>query len=306
MRKINNGIWFGLGAIAFGFGARYLDEETASNLLSDSQNWWLLILGLAILVSYIGVWRAMTAIKRYVLQRDGLLDEALEEAQEQQENWWSRLVARLQDSRPVEEEEEIEMDHNYDGIRELDNNLPPWWLYGFYITIIFSVIYLLRYHVFQTAPDQIEEYRMEMARAEEAREEYLAKAGDQMDENSVTLITEGPRLEAGAAIYKANCAVCHAQDGGGGVGPNLTDEYWINGGSINDVFATVKYGVPSKGMVPWQDQLNPKQMQEVASFVLSLQGTEPADPKDPQGELYVPEKEDTEEASGQDTTAEDV
>jgi cytochrome c oxidase cbb3-type subunit 3 len=195
---------------------------------------------------------------------------------------------KLQDSKPIEEESEIELDHDYDGIKELDNNLPPWWLYGFYLSIVFAVIYLGRYEVFQTAPSQIEEYEIAMAEGEKQRAEYLLTAADLVDENSVELITEESKLQEGAKIYATSCAVCHAADGGGTVGPNLVDEYWIHGGDIKDVFATIKYGVPDKGMIPWQDQLSPAKMQAVASYILSLQGTTPAAPKEPQGDKYVP------------------
>ena len=127
-----------------------------------------------------------------------------------------------------------------------------------------------------------------MAEAEVQKAEYLKNAANLVDETNVTLLTEESRVLSGKAIFTKNCAVCHAPDGGGGVGPNLTDTYWLHGGSISDVFSTIKYGVPAKGMIPWKDQLKASEMQEVASFILSLQGTTPANPKEPQGEEYAP------------------
>lgn len=276
----------GLLAMFGALGVSYLNSETAAEMFSNTGTWIALIAAVFLIIAFVATFQALDAMRYMIAKKEGRLSVEEEEAMAAEPGFIDKLLQKLQDSKPISEESEIDLDHDYDGIRELDNNLPPWWLYGFYITIIFAVIYLLRFHVFHSAPLPLEEYQIEMAQAEEARAEYLKTAANMVDENSVTLITEGPALEAGASIFKANCAVCHAQDGGGGVGPNLTDNYWIHGGSIKDVFSTVKYGVPAKGMISWKDQLNPAQMQNVASYILSLVGTTPADPKDPQGELY--------------------
>lgn len=276
----------GLLAMFGALGVSYLNSETAAEMFSSTGTWIALIAAAFLIIAFVATFQALDAMRYMIAKKEGRLTVEEEEAMAAEPGFIDKLLQKLQDSKPISEESEIDLDHDYDGIRELDNNLPPWWLYGFYITIIFAVIYLLRFHVFHSAPLPLEEYQIEMAQAEEARAEYLKTAANMVDENSVTLITEGPALEAGASIFKANCAVCHAQDGGGGVGPNLTDNYWIHGGSIKDVFSTVKYGVPAKGMISWKDQLNPAQMQNVASYILSLVGTTPADPKDPQGELY--------------------
>jgi cytochrome c oxidase cbb3-type subunit 3 len=186
---------------------------------------------------------------------------------------------------PVEKENELLLDHNYDGIRELDSKIPPWFLWLFYLTIAFAVFYMLDYHVFNSSPLQEEEYAIQVQQAEFERA-ALMKSGAFLNEESVTLLTDPAAIDAGKQIYAANCVACHAADGGGLVGPNLTDDNWIHGGGIKNVFKTIKYGVTAKGMIAWQSQLNPKQMQDVASYVISLHGTKPANPKQPEGPIW--------------------
>lgn len=204
---------------------------------------------------------------------------------------FEKLPKLLTKSKPIEEEGEIELDHNYDGIRELDNKLPPWWLYSFYASIIFAVIYLARFHVFGDYT-QVEEYQSEVAQAEIDIARYKETAKDLVTLETVTLM-EGPAdLEAGQQIYLNNCVACHKVDGGGGIGPNLTDKHWILGGGIKNVYQTlVEGGRPGKGMVSWKNDFSPSELQQVASYVLFLQGTTPADPKEPEGEVWVPETE---------------
>lgn len=291
---------YGLLVMGGALAVTAVDGNTVFDIIANPMSWGILVVVAFLVMTYAAVVKAQEAVSYYIAKKEGRLPVTEEEKaaaaieEEEQPSWAERLLQKLQDSKPVEEEEEIELDHNYDGIRELDNNLPPWWLYGFYASIIFAVIYLVRYHVTHSAPLPLEEYSIEMAQAAQAKEEYLKTAANLVDETNVTQLTEAPKLEAGGKIFATNCAVCHAPDGGGGVGPNLTDAYWLHGGGIKDVFGTIKYGVPSKGMISWKDQLTPQQIQQVASYVLSLQGTTPADPKDPQGDLY--EASEVEEA----------
>jgi cytochrome c oxidase cbb3-type subunit 3 len=214
---------------------------------------------------------------------------------------WSKL-----NFRPIEEEADIDMGHNYDGIRELDNVIPPWFTTAFILTIIVAAGYLYRYHIAKSAPMQLEEYKIELAKADLEHEAYLSTQANAIDEKNVAIMT-GADLDAGNKIFMATCAVCHRTDGGGQVGPNLTDEYWIHGGGIKNVFKTIKYGVPDKGMISWKEQLSPTQMAQVANYILTLAGTNPPDPKEKQGTLYVPEvvKADSTSApvTGRDTTA---
>lgn len=193
---------------------------------------------------------------------------------------WSGLT----DAVPIEEEEEILFHHEYDGIRELDNNLPPWWVAMFYATIIFSFAYLGYYHLYD-GDLQEEEYKNEIALAEVEKAKFLKSKEGSIDENTVELLTDNAKIESGKSLFVQNCAACHGQLGEGGVGPNLADEYWIHGGGIKDIFKSIKYGIPQKGMISWKSQLSAGQIQEVSSFIVSIKGSNPPNGKEPQGEL---------------------
>ncbi len=192
--------------------------------------------------------------------------------------------------RPLEEESEIETEHIYDGIKELDNITPPWFTIGFIGSIIIAIAYMWVYHVSKSAPLQIEEYEREVAIAEAKIAEYLKKQVGQIDESNVTLFTDQNSIANGKKTYDANCVACHRDDGGGSVGPNLTDEYWIHGGSVSEVFSTIKYGVIEKGMIPWKDELSARQIAEVVAYIHTLQGTNPPNGKAPEGDKYVEEE----------------
>ncbi|PIW69292.1 MAG: cytochrome oxidase subunit III [Ignavibacteriales bacterium CG12_big_fil_rev_8_21_14_0_65_30_8] len=188
-------------------------------------------------------------------------------------------------STPIEKETDILLEHEYDGIRELNNRIPPWFNYLFIATIIFAVIYFFDYEIFKSSPSQIQEYNMEIQAASLQKEE-LMKTGSFLDENSVTVLDDIASLNKGKEIFTTNCVACHRPDAGGLVGPNLTDDYWIHGGGIKNIFKTITNGVPEKGMISWKSQLNPKQIQEVGSYIISLYGTNPVNPKPPEGEKY--------------------
>ena len=175
--------------------------------------------------------------------------------------------------------------HEYDGIKELDNRLPRWWLWLFYITIIFAAVYFIRYHVIRTGKLQDAEYKAEVEAASSKYQQPAETAS--INAVTVTLLADATSLEAGKAIFDKSCVVCHLSKGEGLVGPNLTDQYWIHGCKIGDLFNTITVGVPDKGMISWKDQLTPLQIQQVASYILSLQGTNPPNAKAPQGELCV-------------------
>lgn len=199
------------------------------------------------------------------------------------------IYRKLAGTKPIEEETEIILDHNYDGIKELDNDLPPWWVYSFYLSIIFGVVYMARYHAFN-ADDQYAEYETEYAEAQRAIEEYKKTAKDLVDANTVELLTEISDLNAGKTIFEANCIACHLSDGGGGIGPNLTDENWILGGGIKNVFRTISEGGrDGKGMIAWKTNLKPSEMAQVASYVLQFQGTTAAKPKAAEGDIWIDE-----------------
>jgi len=199
----------------------------------------------------------------------------------------SRIWDKINDSVELDREEAITFNHDYDGIRELDNSLPPWWIYGFYLTIIFAFVYLIHYHVTKTGDLSAQEYKTEVAKAEAEVAAYMKTSANNVDESNVKYLDSKEDLASGRDIYLANCSACHGKLGEGTVGPNLTDDYWIHGGGIVNIFKTVKYGFSERGMKSWKDDLSPIQIAEVSSFVQSLKGTNPANPKEKQGELYV-------------------
>uniref|UniRef100_UPI0035948ED1 cbb3-type cytochrome c oxidase N-terminal domain-containing protein n=1 Tax=Persicitalea sp. TaxID=3100273 RepID=UPI0035948ED1 len=199
--------------------------------------------------------------------------------------WWRKFVGF---STPLNKEEKILLSgHDYDGIHELDNRMPPWLQFMFVGTVVFAIAYSAYYHAFGLGELQMAELESELAVAEVQRIAYVEKMGAGINEDNVTLLTEGPGIKDGGVIFTEKCAACHAADGGGGVGPNLTDNYWLHGGEIKDVFKAVKYGFPEKGMISWEKQLPPQEMQKVASYILAqLHGSKPLAPKESQGELY--------------------
>lgn len=200
---------------------------------------------------------------------------------------WNRLNKTLTDAVPIELEEDIMLDHDYDGIKELDNHLPPWWKWMFYASIVYAFVYFGYFQVWKIGPDQYEKYDKKIALLEIQKAEFLASAANSVDESTVVLISDAGRISNGKSLFKANCVACHGELGEGKIGPNLTDDYWIHGGDIKDIFKTIKYGVPNK-MIPWQDQLLPSEISEIASFVVSLNGTNPPNAMEPQGDLYTP------------------
>ncbi len=186
---------------------------------------------------------------------------------------------------PLEKEADLLLDHNYDGIKELDNALPPWWKYGFYITIVVAVFYLLKFEVWHTGMNPTEEYNAEMTSAKQQTDAYLASSKENVDENTVVQL-DSAGVAVGKELFTKACVPCHLDGGQGLVGPNLTDEYWIHGGSLKDIFKTIKYGYPDKGMQSWKTTFSPIQIEELASFIRTLKGTHPPHPKAPQGDLY--------------------
>lgn len=209
----------------------------------------------------------------------------LEEKEANKIDWtsWKSISKKLSNAKPIEEEEEIILNHDFDGIRELDNNLPPWWLYGFYMTIIYAFGYMVYFHVLD-GDTQKDEYLQEVAMAKIQIAAYEAT----QEKVDLSALVSGEENPEGKKLFKRNCAVCHRVDGGGQIGPNLTDEYWILGGSIENVYNTIaEGGRPGKGMVAWKNSFNPQKLQQLAAYVMSLKGTHPENPKAPQGDLYT-------------------
>jgi cytochrome c oxidase cbb3-type subunit 3 len=194
---------------------------------------------------------------------------------------------KLNKTKTVDAASEVEEDmgHEYDGIRELNNPTPPWWRWSFYCSIVFAVVYVWRFQIAHSAPSQLEELAIAEAEAKDAKEEYLKNAANNIDENNVTLLTGVDDIASGQKLFSTSCAPCHGAKGQGVVGPNLTDDYWLHGGQVKAIFTTIKYGVPEKGMKSWKDDFSPKQLAMLTSYIKSIHGSNPPDPKEPQGAL---------------------
>jgi len=188
---------------------------------------------------------------------------------------------------PMEKEADLLLDHDYDGIKELDNSLPPWWLYGFYLTIIISFAYVYVYLISDIGLSQKEEYKIDMERGEEQKAIFASKQTYRIDEENLIALTDEADLSVGLRAYSMNCIACHGQEGQGGVGPNLTDKYWLHGGSTPQIYNSIKNGIPEKGMIAWKAQMKPSTMHKLASYIKSLGGTNPPNAKAKQGILYT-------------------
>jgi len=229
------------------------------------------------------LYRVMNHMRNYA---SGEFDK--EEVLEEKMNKF-RGIERFLQLKPLSSDKDTVIeDHNYDGIQELDNPPPPWFMFLFYGTIVFAIVYMMGYVWTGSWPTQEEEYNAQIEQAEAAKEAMLAEQESSIDENTVVASTDEADITSGKGIYVSKCQVCHLEGGKGMTGPNLTDKYWVNGGSDADIFKVIKYGVLDKGMIAWQDQLTPKMMQDVLSYIRTLEYIGPEDGgKEPQGELYV-------------------
>ncbi|GGH31904.1 c-type cytochrome [Sphingobacterium alkalisoli] len=242
----------------------------------------LIIVMIVLLASAIVVQKAMRSIldltmPELIKQEKETKELSRIKSRQNRKTSWNNILGL----RPLEEEKDIEIDHEYDGIKELDNPVPIWFNALFYSTVCFGVVYLLIYQVFGWGLSQEQEYNYEMSIAEKQKLEYLAQAANLIDENTVSV--DLSQAAAGKSIFMANCAACHGNSGEGTIGPNLTDRNWLHGGEIKDIFKTVKYGVPEKGMVPWEQTLSPGQIAEVSNYILTLRDSKPTNPKAPEG-----------------------
>lgn len=251
-----------------------------------------LLMGIMVFVGAgLTLWNAMNSIVEYQ-KREFLKAKGVEYQPpkiEKRDSWFKILYDKAWSLIPIDREDDIDLGHDYDGIRELDNRLPPWWVWTFYITILIAVGYLYVYHGSDIGLTQHEEYVEEMAKGEEQRAAFAARQKDAIDENNLVMTNDPKDLEKAYGIYMANCAACHGPEGQGGVGQNLTDKYWVHGGSLKDIYMTIKNGVPEKGMIAWKTQLSPPTILKMASYIKTLQGTNPPNPKAAQGELYEEE-----------------
>ncbi|MCL6294367.1 cbb3-type cytochrome c oxidase N-terminal domain-containing protein [Jejuia spongiicola] len=275
--------------IIFGLVEYFVDSGDKPAFIEQPIVLLFLLLVLLVLIAIEAIVASVDNILYHSLDEEGKARYDAKRSKVPEFKWIKNTYKKLVGARPIKEEHEIILDHNYDGIKELDNNLPPWWIYSFYISIIFAAVYLLRFHVFN-GENQYSELETEYAEAKIAIENYKKTAKDLVDFNTVELLTEASDLKAGQTIFETNCVACHKADGGGGIGPNLTDENWILGGGIKNVFKTVSEGGrDGKGMIAWKQSLKPAEIAQVSSYVLQFQGTTPAEPKAAEGDIWVEE-----------------
>lgn len=176
-------------------------------------------------------------------------------------------------------------EHEYDGIREYDNPLPSWWLATFFLTIIFSFLYWVHYEL-SGGQTQWEELKEDMAAIE--RHKSHAPAPTESEEELLALLSSNEALAAGKAVYDSKCAACHGPQLQGMIGPNLIDDYWLHGhGKLIEIAGVIRKGVLDKGMPPWEGALKDDEIKAVTAFIHKQKGTQPENPKPPQGEKFV-------------------
>lgn len=258
-----------------------IDSGEIPAFLKYKEVFIILLLVLFILIAFEACYAAIENLLWKITPKEEL--KALAE----KPSWFDKLIKNISESKSAESEEEIVLNHNYDGIKELDNALPTWWVYLFYATIVFAVVYLFRFEVFG-GYTQVDELNEEIKVAELKFEEWKKTAPDYVDVSSVTLLTDASDLEKGKQVFIQNCAVCHKPDGGGSIGPNLTDEHWILGGGVKNIFKTIsKGGRPNKGMEAWGKKgLKAVEIQQISSYIVSLEGSNPPGAKKAEGEIW--------------------
>ncbi len=176
------------------------------------------------------------------------------------------------------------IDHSYDGIQEYDNPMPQWWVTTFWLTIVFSIFYYLNFWNTGVGRGVVAEYEADMAAFRAA---HPTGSGGGDTRLLMATAKDPSEVAEGKQVFSAKCAACHAADGGGSIGPNLTDDAWLHGGTIDSIYATVNTGVLAKGMPAWGKLLKADEMKEVVAYVWTLHGTSPARPKSPEG-VVVP------------------
>jgi len=270
-----------LSQYVFGQDAAATAAQTAASSATTTANIYfygfvtIIIVEVAVILFFIKALRFLTGIEQ--LKKEKV-------AKGEEKTFWEKI----NQFKPLEDEANMDTGHNYDGIKELDNITPPWFIAGFAATILFAAVYLYRFHIAESALTQEQELAIEMKDAQILQDSLLKLEGNKVDENSVAML-DATGIAAGKKLYDMNCVACHGDKGQGGVGPNMTDEYWIHGGSIKDVFKSIKYGWVEKGMKSWKDDFSPTQIAQLSSYVESLKGTNPPGAKEKQGELYVEE-----------------
>ncbi len=284
------------GRTASAIGLLFVAGEASAQAYAGESNtmthyetfWWLFAINVFLFIILLVQLNLLRALTRAVVGADDREVTAVAKG----ESWVDRLLKRMTRQVALEEEKNIDMNHDYDGIRELDNVLPPWWLWLFYGTIAWGVIYIVNMHVINVWQTQDVEYTMEMAQAKSDVEAYMATLTNTVDENTVAMTDDASVLAGGRDLFNTYCTACHGADAAGSatsVGPNLTDAYWIHGGGVKNIFKTIKYGVPEKGMISWKSQLQPAELRALACYILSQEGKGSPTQKAPQGDIWKAE-----------------
>jgi cytochrome c oxidase cbb3-type subunit 3 len=203
---------------------------------------------------------------------------------------WKKFMRSMTKAHDLGTEEDIMLDHDYDGIKELDNVLPPWWLYGFYITIAISIFYYTQVFYNSEKYNQKEEFATEVAEGKAAVEAYKEANPQLFDDSNIVVLTDEESITKGEALFASKtCTACHLSDLGGSIGPNLTDNTWILGGDVKSLYNTIsKGGRPGKGMIAWESTISRDERILLASYIISMQGTSPATPKAAEGDIIWP------------------
>lgn len=247
----------------------------------DATSFWILIF--VIFIEIITILFLLFNIKRI---QSELSDDIVQLTDFNLSEWWKKINNKyFTRAIPVEREKDILIDHDYDGIQELDNSLPPWWKYGFYITIIVSVFYMFYFHLGGPGKNPTQEYELEMEKAEFAIAKHNAASPNKIDENNIVM-PSATGIAAGEKIYHTACWPCHGKAGEGTVGPNLTDKFWIHKGSLTDIYLSIKHGYPDKGMPAWEKNYSPGEIVDLVGYIKSIAGSNPPGAKLPEGEVY--------------------
>ena len=263
-------------------------EVAGSTGLSSPLLWIIyFVIGLLLLITYI-LYLVSKELKRYVRGENDTVEGKMWDSRSS----WEKIFQL----KPVGTDKDTMIDEPHDGIYELDNPPPPWFMFLFYSCIAFAVIYTGRFLFTDMGYTQEEEYVAEMQAAEAKQKASVSEEDLNIDESNVVALADASAISSGKKLFVQNCKVCHGDGAKGmaGSGPNLTDKYWKHGGGAQNIFKTIKYGVIEKGMAPWKETLTPKKMQDVVSYIISLEGSNPEGAKEPEGDLWE-ETEQTEE-----------
>ena len=184
----------------------------------------------------------------------------------------------------MSDDKEDEVVHEYDGIQEYDNRLPNWWLWTLYGTLVFGFVYWLGYQTFHALDNPRDTHEKEQAIARAAEIERMKNAGPVTAELLQKMSLDAKTTDTGKQVFTSTCAACHRADGGGNIGPNLTDKFWLHGSKPDDIYKTVEHGVPAKGMPAWEPVLGHDKVMAATAYVLTLKDTNASNGKAPQGE----------------------